>query len=419
MIKLFRNKEFSSGLFKYFKNASWLLAGQATSLAASFFVGLFVARNLGPEKYGILSYALSFSGIFTFISSLGVDGILSRELVKDRKKEEESFILGSSFLLKVIGSVISLILCVFSVFCLPDQYGYRKMIFWSFPLVIFQFVNIFSLWFQSRVGGKWISLAQIFSVVLLAFVKLILIYSNAPLGWVVLSYSLDISLFGVFSYFFYIRCGGNILWRSSKKLCLKILNESWPIMISSASCVLLFKIDQVMVGQIMGSVAAGYYAAAIKLSEIWYFFPVLISNSFSPALVNAFKLNIKTYYRRRRYLYSFLFFSAVFMAVFVSLFSDFLIYFLFGSEFIQSAEIAKIYVWSSVGMFIGTGMWVSLVVEGKNKIILKTYSMALFLNIILNFFLIKYNGLTGAAWASVISYSTIPILVYYFGKQKR
>jgi len=75
------------GFKRYFANTGWMFFGQILSLAFSFFIGAWVARYLGPENYGAFSYAIAFAGIFGFVSSLGVDGILSRDLVAYPEKE--------------------------------------------------------------------------------------------------------------------------------------------------------------------------------------------------------------------------------------------------------------------------------------------------------------------------------------------
>ena len=49
-----------SGFRKYFANTSWLLGERVLRMVVSLLVGIYVARYLGPERFGLLSYALSF-----------------------------------------------------------------------------------------------------------------------------------------------------------------------------------------------------------------------------------------------------------------------------------------------------------------------------------------------------------------------
>ena len=88
------------GFRKYFKNTGWMFLGQMASLVVSFFVGVWIARYLGPDNYGSFNYAIAYAGLFSFIASLGIDGILSRDLVANPEKRDE--LLGTAFLLKLI-----------------------------------------------------------------------------------------------------------------------------------------------------------------------------------------------------------------------------------------------------------------------------------------------------------------------------
>ena len=92
----------STGLKKYFANASWLLVERVLRLGVAFFVGVYVVRYLGPERFGLLSYANSFVGLFAGLAALGLDSIITRELVKTPECRDE--LLGSAFWLKIGGT---------------------------------------------------------------------------------------------------------------------------------------------------------------------------------------------------------------------------------------------------------------------------------------------------------------------------
>ena len=70
-------------------------------MLASLLVGIWVARYLGPKEFGVFNYASSFMAFFSVLTTLGLDGIVVRELVKDSNKSNT--ILGSSFGLKLLG----------------------------------------------------------------------------------------------------------------------------------------------------------------------------------------------------------------------------------------------------------------------------------------------------------------------------
>ena len=88
---------------KYFSNTSWLLGERILRMGVSLFVGIYVIRYLGPEKYGLLSYTMSFVCLFSAFLDLGHREIIVRELVL--YPEQRNVILGSAILLRLGGAV--------------------------------------------------------------------------------------------------------------------------------------------------------------------------------------------------------------------------------------------------------------------------------------------------------------------------
>ena len=109
------------GFMKYFKNTSWLFGEKILRMVVGLFVGIWVARYLGPEQFGLFSYAQSFVGLFTAIATLGLDGIVVRELVKDESRRDE--LMGTAFWLKILGALGVLIVLAIAVnFTSNDSY---------------------------------------------------------------------------------------------------------------------------------------------------------------------------------------------------------------------------------------------------------------------------------------------------------
>ena len=70
------------GFRKAAANLGWLFAERAGRFVLGTVVGLFVARHLGPERLGALSYGVALVTLAGFVPALGLDGILKRELLQ-------------------------------------------------------------------------------------------------------------------------------------------------------------------------------------------------------------------------------------------------------------------------------------------------------------------------------------------------
>ena len=90
-----------------------MFAEQVLRIIAGLFVGIYVARYLGPEQFGVYSYAAAFVALFGTIARLGLDGIVVRDLVNH--PQERDVYLGTAFWLKLIGAFVTLGLLAIAV----------------------------------------------------------------------------------------------------------------------------------------------------------------------------------------------------------------------------------------------------------------------------------------------------------------
>jgi O-antigen/teichoic acid export membrane protein len=161
----------------------------------------------------------------------------------------------------------------------------------------------------------------------------------------------------------------------------------------------------------------GLYSVAVRLSEVWYFIPILISSSLFPAILNAKKVSKYLYYRRLQRLYTLVIYLSLILSFSIMIFAGPLINFLYGVEYIGSVLILQVYVWSTIFVSLGvvSGQWY-LSENLQILAFLRTF-LGFLLNIVLNFFLIKKIGVSGAAISTLISYSFAGYFFDLFNKK--
>ena len=119
-------------------------------------VGLWVARYLGPHRFGQFNYAIALSALFGAIANLGLDNVVIRELVKF--PERKNILLGSTFVLKLAGALLSVSIVTILVSALrPGDNTVVLLTFLSAAGFVVQSVSA-DLYFQSKVQAKYISL---------------------------------------------------------------------------------------------------------------------------------------------------------------------------------------------------------------------------------------------------------------------
>ncbi|MEJ5263409.1 MAG: flippase [Ignavibacterium sp.] len=396
---------FGSETFKkYFANTSWMFAEKIFRSLVAFFVGIYVARYLGPGQFGLLNYAISFAGLFTSFANLGMDSIVVRELVKSPEKKDE--ILGTVFRLRLIGSLVTITLVSLTAFLTNEPTFNLLLIVIISSATVFQSFAIVEQFFQSKVQAKYNVIAQSSSFFVASILKILLVIFNQPLMYFAVVQSLEMVFLAVGYYFVYTKNGFSITqWKFTKHLAKSLLKDSWPLVLSGVVIAIYMKIDQVMIKYFMSVKDVGYYAAAVKLCEAWYFVPMAVSTSVFPAIVNAKQTSEKLYINRLQKLYDFLAAISIAIAIPVTILSDFIINLLFGPVYQPAATVLTIYIWAGVATFLGVASSQYLISENLTKLAFYRTLIGMIVNVIMNLFLIPIYGINGAAVATLVSYS--------------
>ena len=406
------------GFMRYFKNTSWLMGERILRMAVGLFVGIWVARYLGPERFGLFSYAQSFVGLFMAIATLGLDGIVVRELVKDQSKQDA--LLGTAFILKLIGAFIVLLLLFFTVNIISTDAQTKLLIIVIASATIFQSMNVVDFYFQSKVLSRYVAFTNTFTLLISSAVKVWLILNGASLSafaWVVLFDSVILSLGYIY---FYLKIGNRIKqWSFDKALAQSLLKDSWPLILSGIVISIYMKIDQVMIKEMLGAEAVGQYAAAVRLGEAWYFIPMVIASSLFPAIIEAKKQSEKLYRERLQKLYDLMVWIAVAIALPLTILSDWVVGMLYGEQYIQAGSVFMIHIWAGIFVFLGvaSGKW--LLVENLQKYAFLRTFVGVVVNIILNIVLIRKFGIEGAATATLVSQIVAAYLYDLFNEKTR
>jgi O-antigen/teichoic acid export membrane protein len=408
------------GFMKYFKNTSWLFGEKILRMVVGLFVSIWVARYLGPEQFGLLSYAQSFVGLFAAFATLGLDGIVVRELVKDESRIDE--LIGTAFWLKVIGAFGVLIILAIAVnFTSNDSYT-NTLVFIIASATIFQSFNVVDMYFQSKVLSKYVVYTNIISLLMSSLVKIILILNEAPLiafAWVILFDNFVLACGYVYFYFqnsLELRIKN---LKFSKETAISLLKDSWPLILSGIVISIYMKIDQVMIKEMMNSEAVGQYAAAVRISELWYFIPIVITSSLFPAIINAKKQSEELYYARLQKLYDLMVWMAIAIALPMTFLSDWVVHLLYGEQYNQAGSVLMIHIWA--GVFVALGVAASKWVVNENFLqnaMLRTVVGAL-INVMLNLYLIHHIGIIGAAISTLVSYFFVNYFSLSLSKKTR
>jgi PST family polysaccharide transporter len=270
------SQKLGAGMSLLIGNLVWLLTDQILPMGLGLLVGVWVASYLGPTQFGLLNYAIGLVSLFASAATMGLDTLVVRDIARDPECQEET--LGNAFILQLAGGIITLLLAVTAMALVNPK---DSLTLWLVGIVaagtMFQSFETINFWFQSQVQSQYTAVAKNSVSLLVAGIRIGLILVQAPViafAWVTLA---EVALAGLAIALVYQSRGNNFkLWRVSWQRGKQLLQESGPLVLSSLAIFIYSKIDMIMLGSV-DKTELGYYAAAVKLSEICDFWPLIIA----------------------------------------------------------------------------------------------------------------------------------------------
>lgn len=397
------NQKLSPSLRKIIGNTAWLFADKILRLVLGLLVGVWVARYLGPEQFGIYNYAIAFVSFFSTFASLGLDGIVVRDIVREPSCKNET--LGTAFALKFTGGIATLLLTVGTISLVrPDD----NLTHWLVAIVaagtIFKAFETIDFWFQSQVQSKYTVYAKTTAYLLINGVKIVLLQMQAPLIAFALAASAEIALSEVALVVAYLVNGHNLrAWQCSLLRAKKLLKDSWPLILSAMVIMIYMRIDQLMLGMMIGDKAVGVYSAAVRISEMWYFVPGVIVRSILPSIVEAKAISENLYYNRLQKVLNLMTIIAYAVAIPVTFLGSQFVTLIYGEKYVEAGPVLAIHIWTGLFVCLGLTRSAWTLTEGLMKFNFATTAVGAVVNVVLNLFLINRYGGIGAAIATLIA----------------
>ena len=399
-------------------NTYWLFLDQFIRMLAGFFVLGIITRSIGTYSFGQMNYAVAFVSLFSVLTSLGIDRIIVKDVVDDH--ENYKLTLGTSFYLKLAGSLLLVIASVLTSMIILDSDPVNTRLIFIFSLSsVFQTSEVIEYWYQSRLNSKDIVLVKLIAFAISSFLKIVVVLATHNVMYLAFIYLIESLISALLLFMLFKIQHGGFLCYFSKDKAKQLLEQGMPLLFASLFVTIYMKIDQVFLQYLSDSTSVGLYSAAVRISEIPFFIGTTVATAAFPLIIQAKKLSPNEYTHRFRLLLSVMVYLAAVIALLFYFFSDTLILIVFGNDFIAASEILKVHIWSLLFVFLGLAQSIWLIGEGQTKLSFIFTVFGAAINVILNLILIPiYNG-SGAAIATVISYMFTAFLANFFLKRTR
>jgi PST family polysaccharide transporter len=400
-------------------NTSWLFGYRAVRIAVSLSVGVLVARYLGPERYGALNYAIAFTSIFATLATLGLDNIVPRDLVLHKERRAE--ILGTALWLRLFAGLAGLVICSVLIFLLkPDDSLARFLVVLLAAATMFQAADTVDMWFQAEVRASETVPYKLAVLALASSARVWLVLNHAPLwafGAIIFFETASGAL--ALAVAWQRRAAVNFIWRWSTAEANRLLKESWPLAVSALAIYVQARVDQVMLGQLIGERPLGLFSVAVQMTDAFNFIPVVLISAAFPAITRSLKESRDLYMRRMLDVYRLMAILTLVIGIPIALLSGPIVDLLFGQDYIDAQPLLATFIWTRVLTNYGVARSLFIAHDGLFSFALVTAVLGAVCNTALNFWWIPLWGPYGAIAAFALSFGLTTFMADWFYKPAR
>jgi O-antigen/teichoic acid export membrane protein len=392
----------------FFDNLVILFVEKAAKSLISFFVMAATIRHLGPDSYGAYSYAIAIVSIVAVFVNWGMEGLLVKELTKPRNK---SVVIQWAFRVLAINSVTVTALMYFISFFMPGEIT-GEVILVSLSLLGAPYY-VYKIHLDAV--GRHSEYVRINLVVLgiSSIARILGIVTDQNLTYFLIVFVIEAITPNAM---LYLNHGKNNSCKRilSSRYCIlktkKNIRTLIYLLLYQLSIMLYMKVDQVMIKIMVDDKSLGIYSAAVKLTEVFYALPIILTTVLYPKIAAEYHSRTAEFPNTiRRYMFISIW-TAMSFGIIVTIAGEYIVEVVFGKNFIQSAEILKIYCWGLLFVSIGvmnTRMYVLMKLEKHLAI---SSMISVFVNILLNINFYEIYGLVGFALASLAAQIFVTII---------
>jgi O-antigen/teichoic acid export membrane protein len=380
----------------------------------------YIARYLGPSGFGVLSFALAFTGIFAVFADFGLQLLITREVARDKNLTQKY--LANFSLMKIILAVFAygLIAIIINLMAYP----------WQTILVVYllgvyvicsAFTQMFYSTFQAYERMEFQAIGQFLNSVLMLVSIVVAIrlgldivifaYIYVAVALVTLIYSYIVMKSRFFEYS--VNWVPNMLemdrdfWKLTFKRVL-------PFGLSQVFVTSFYWISTILLSLMKGDAMVGWYNASYRMVLILSFIPAAVIAAIYPVMAKLFVTSQDTlkivHERSLKYLAT----LAIPLGIGTTILASRFISLIFGSEYAESVTALQILVWSEVCIFISMPLANLFNSMNKQLLTMVITAICLIINVVFNLALIPQYGLIGASATTVLTEAVSLILCLVF-----
>jgi O-antigen/teichoic acid export membrane protein len=403
----------------YIENYLWIIFGYTLRFLTIIFIVSKIANKIGLEDFGWYNLGISFFTILVTISALGFNPSFIIKYLADNHDDEDGqkSVLGTFLISRILVSFLILSFLAIWIYFSGVENKYWIVLIATIS-ILFQTSEVLFAYFQWKLKANiYVSVTAI-SVTITAIFLIIGLYLNLGVYYFMSIYAVEKTLIFIGILLVFNKKVFNISTLKFKSdLLIKLLYQSWPLMLGGLLTALYSRFDQFLVKYYLNIDELGIYGTSVILSSIWYVIPSLIVPVLYPKIVELKKENNDDKYAKTlTLLYGILNYAAILVIVFTLLFGEFIVIELYGEKYAQSIPILYILIFNQIILFQSHLTTSVLILEEREKHLFKVKLVSVISNVVLNILFLANFGVIYAAISLIISAFISWIVLSFFDK---
>lgn len=390
-------------------NANWLLVDKVFRLLLALFVGSWMARTLGAEEFGELSYVLAYVAFFQVVASLGLEGIALRDMAREPDASEE--IYGTTLRLRLLAGVTAWAVAIGGLALVkgPSDPSVLLALLVSAPIVL-QAADTVDLWFIAGRGSRLAVVPKLLALLGSNTLRVLLILRGAPLEHFAALASLEATAVAASLLLARRRDRAEQPRSFSAARARRLSAEGLPFLLSGLTVIIYMRIDQIMLREMMGATEVGIFSAAVSISQLTHVVPMTLASAIAPVIARKRLESARAYDDALLSVFRAFGGLALVTSMAISLAAPLLMQLLYGPGFAAAADVLAIHAFSAVFVFQGVAQSLWLTNEQRGMASLMKTAAGAFAAVVANLILIPRYGAVGAAVATLISFAVSAML---------
>jgi PST family polysaccharide transporter len=397
------------------KNVFSLSVVQIANYVFPFITVPIVSRIIGPDKFGVLSFASSFVTYFTLLINFGFDLSATRAIAANRNNvEERNKIFNQVVLAKVLLFSVSLTLFIIALFTVPQLREENEVAIFSFFLCM-SWVITPNWLYQGMQELSRVAMFNMVTKVIFTIIILLVVKEKSDYIWQPLAISVAQIIVGIYSFTYALKRYSITLRRTRLQPVLQLLWKEKVIFFSMVVINLYTTTNVVLLGFLQSEVQVGYYSAGYRLIVIIQsLISIPLSQAMFPFIGSAFGQSREKgldVVRQMLPVVTFLTFSAAFI---LWLFGPLVIMLIYGHKFEPSIMVFRILAFVPVVIGWSNMFGIQTMINLKmDKVFFRITALGAVSSILLNFLFVTRFGFVGTAMSWVLTEILIVLCMYF------